>query len=93
MQKIDLIISAIEDALKDFNTDSYDNDYHGCCGADIDVGHMADCKLAQALAAARELRELEPVAMTSSKYSFECYLFDGIELPEETLLYALGDEK
>ena len=62
MQKIDLIISAIEDALKDFKTDSYDNNFHRCCGADVDVGHFADCKLAQALAAARSLRELEPVS-------------------------------
>lgn len=59
MKRLDLIISAIEDALKDFATDSYDNDYHGCCGADLEVGHTADCKLAQALAAARELRELD----------------------------------
>jgi hypothetical protein len=61
MKRLDLIISAIEDALKDFNTDSYDNDFHGCCGADVDFGHIADCKLTHALAAARELQELEPV--------------------------------
>ena len=61
MKRLDLIISAIEDSLKDFTTDSYGYDYRGCCGADLDVGHTADCKLAQALAAARELRELEPV--------------------------------
>ena len=61
MKRLDLIISAIEDALKDFKTDSYDNNFHRCCGADVDVGHFADCKLTQALAAARELRDLEPV--------------------------------
>jgi hypothetical protein len=62
MKRLDLIISAIEDALKDFKTDSYENEFHGCCGADPDVGHTTDCKLTQALAAARELRELKPVA-------------------------------
>jgi hypothetical protein len=49
--------------------------------------------LDESLAAARELREMEPVAITSSKHSFECQLFDGVELPDETLLYALMDEK
>ena len=63
MKRLDLIISAIEDALKDFATDSYGYDYYGCCGADLDVGHTADCKLAQALAAARELQELKPVGV------------------------------
>jgi len=91
MQKIDLIISAIEDALKDFNTDSYGNDYHGCCGADIDVGHTADCKLAQALAAARELREMEPVAWVykDNTVTTDPDRADGTW----TKLYDLGDEK
>jgi hypothetical protein len=71
MKRLDLIINAIEDALKDFHTDSYDNDFHGCCGADKDVGHMADCKLAQARIAARELRDMLPVAITSSNYLFD----------------------
>ena len=45
----------------------------------------------QALAAARELRDMKPVGITSEKYPHECYLFDGVVLPPETLLYALGE--
>jgi hypothetical protein len=61
MNKIDLITSAIEDSLKDYSTDQYGLDYRVCCRADIDVAHTDDCKLAQALVYARELRELKPV--------------------------------
>jgi hypothetical protein len=106
MKRLDLIISAIEDALKDFKTDSYDNDFHGCCGADLDVGHTADCKLTHALAAARELRELKPVAWKYEEYrsAFMTYRwFDEVQFvqppndPERFKnikpLYVLGDEK
>ena len=88
MKRLDLIISAIEDSLKDFTTDSYGYDYRGCCGADLDVGHTADCKLAQALAAARELRELEPVGYMDSTG----VLFNKTTHPQlNTPLYALDE--
>jgi hypothetical protein len=91
MKRLDLIISAIEDALKDFKTDSYDNDFHGCCGADVDFGHTADCKLTQALAAARELREMECVAWMwkDGTITTDPDRADGTWTP----IYALGDEK
>ena len=88
MKRLDLIIDALEDALKDFATDSYGYDYRGCCGADLDVGHTADCKLAQALAAARELRELEPVGYMDSTG----VLFNKTTHPHlHTALYALDE--
>ena len=62
MNRIDLIISAIEDSLKDYATDQYGLDYRACCGADIDVAHTDNCKLAQALVAAHELKALKLVA-------------------------------
>ena len=96
MKRLDLIISAIEDALKDFATDSYDNDYHGCCGADLDVGHTADCKLAQALTYARKLRKMEPVAVWELMEDGWDTIADSNwmeTLPVGTKLYALGDEK
>ena len=90
MKRLDLIISAIEDSLKDFTTDSYGYDYRGCCGADLDVGHTADCKLAQALAAARELRELEPVGYMDSRG----VLFNNTTHPHlHTALYALDGKQ
>ena len=45
----------------------------------------------EALAAARELRDMKPVGISSEMYPHECYLFDGVVLPPETLLYVLGD--
>jgi hypothetical protein len=106
MKRLDLIISAIEDALENFNMDSYENEFHGCCGADVDVGHTADCKLAQALDAARELRGLEPVAWEYEEYrsAFMTYRwFDKVQFVQPPNdpgrfknikpLYALGDEK
>jgi hypothetical protein len=45
----------------------------------------------QALAAARELRELTPVGMASKHIYRGAALFDGVVLPEETLLYALDE--
>ena len=97
MKRLDLIIDALEDALKDFATDSYGYDYRGCCGADLDVGHTADCKLAQALAVARELRKLKPVAWRVGSMNF--YHLDVAAAQAHskkqllTPLYALGDEK
>jgi len=61
MKRIDLIISVIEDCLTDFATDDYGNDYRPCCGVYIEGKHKDDCKLQQALAAARELKALKPV--------------------------------
>ena len=81
MKRLDLIIDALKLAYELVpRSVMYPASHH----------HM---QIAQALAEARELRELKPVAMTDKKYPFECYLFDGVELPAETLLYALGDEK
>jgi hypothetical protein len=92
MKRLDLIISAIEDALKDFKTDSYDNDFYGCCGADADVAHTADCKLTQALATARELRELKLVGVF--EYDKENNVWEGLTpCCKGVRLYALGDEK
>jgi hypothetical protein len=45
----------------------------------------------KALAAARELRELTPVGMASKHIYRGAALFDGVVLPEETLLYALDE--
>jgi hypothetical protein len=45
----------------------------------------------KALAAARELRELKPVGMASQHITNGAALFDGVVLPEETLLYALDE--
>ena len=47
----------------------------------------------KALAAARELRELTPVGMASKHIYRGAALFDGVVLPEETLLYALDEVK
>ena len=47
----------------------------------------------KALAAARELRELKPVGMASQHITNGAALFDGVVLPEETLLYALDEVK
>jgi hypothetical protein len=45
----------------------------------------------QALAAARELKALKPVGMASQHITNGAALFDGVILPEETLLYALDE--
>ena len=45
----------------------------------------------QALAAARELKALKPVGMASQHITNGAALFDGVVLPEETLLYALDE--
>jgi hypothetical protein len=47
----------------------------------------------KARAAARELRELKPVGMASKHIYRGAALFDGVVLPEETLLYALDEVK
>jgi hypothetical protein len=59
MNKIDLIIDALEESLKNYATDQYGWHYHPCCGAYLS-GHTDDCKSKNALAAARELKALEP---------------------------------
>ena len=60
MNRLDLIIDALEESLKDFATDSYGYDYRSCCGADLERGeHGDDCHLLKALTAARELKALE----------------------------------
>jgi hypothetical protein len=63
MDKIDLIIDALEDSLKDYATDQYGWGYRPCCGADLICGHTDGCKSKKALAAARELKALKPVAI------------------------------
>jgi hypothetical protein len=45
----------------------------------------------KALAAARELKALKPVGMASQHITNGAALFDGVVLPEETLLYALDE--
>ena len=47
--------------------------------------------LDEALAAARELKALKPVGMASKHIYRGAALFDGVVLPEETLLYALDE--
>jgi len=67
MNKIDIIIDALEDRVKDYCTDSYDLDYYSCCSADLDAGHTTDCTLVKALDAALELREIMQQALTVLK--------------------------
>ena len=47
--------------------------------------------LEEALAAARELKALKPVGMASQHITNGAALFDGVVLPEETLLYTLDE--
>ena len=74
MKRIDLIISVIEDCLTDFATDDYGDDYRPCCGVYINGKHKDDCKLQQALAAARELKALKPMAWLSKDNRFTTYI-------------------
>jgi hypothetical protein len=70
MQRIDLIIDALEKAKDGWQCfDEYE----------------------QALAAACELKALKPVGMASQHITNGAALFDGVVLPEETLLYALDE--
>ena len=75
MNKLDLIIDALEDRVKDFCTDSYDLDYYSCCNADLETGHTADCTLVEALAAARELRDAVAQAVLKEREAcvLECW--------------------
>jgi hypothetical protein len=61
MNRLDLIITALEDRVKDYSTDAYDLDYYSCCSADLEAGHTTDCILIKALDAARELRRLHEI--------------------------------
>jgi hypothetical protein len=45
----------------------------------------------KALAAARELKALKPVGITDKPWVHGCALFDGVDLPNDTLLYALDE--
>ena len=47
----------------------------------------------EALAAARELRELRAVGMASQHITNGVVLFDNFVFPEDTLLYALDEVK
>jgi hypothetical protein len=63
MNKSDLII----DALELYTTERVANNLgryvlHNCCGQEFNHGHYDKCLAMKALAAARELRELKPVA-------------------------------
>ena len=91
MKRIDLIISAIEDCLTDFATDDYGNEYRPCCGVDIRDKHKDDCKLQQALAAARKLKATKPVVKLIVENG--CLLFELLDkkLPVGTKLYALDE--
>ena len=68
MNKIDLIVSALED---------YE--------ANLEIRLKL---FEKALAAAKELQALKPVAITLIDGAA---LFDGVVLPDETLLYALDE--
>jgi hypothetical protein len=101
MKRLDLIISAIKDSLKDYATDSYGNEYRVCCGSEPMFGHDRNCKLTQAYAAARELRDMKPTHYVDHKnernvvhYSL-WKSFDDCGILKErytTPLYALDEE-
>ena len=84
MNKIDLIIDALEHYV---NVVVSHNDPNNIRVRVKDGGEPAR----KALAAARELRELKPVGMASQHITNGVSLFDGVALPEETLLYALDE--
>jgi hypothetical protein len=98
MNKLDLIIDALEDRVKDYSTDAYDLDYYSCCSADLDAGHAADCTLIKALDAARELRDMKPVGEIISEdlgkpfnaMQIRTHFYDFAP-PIGTKLYTLGD--
>lgn len=62
MTKIATIISALAEATQTIATDQWGVDHRVCCGGDTEFDHLSDCLWVQALTAARELRELKPVA-------------------------------
>jgi hypothetical protein len=80
MNKIDLIIDALEAGLK--LSDGFISEWN---------------QINKALAAARELKaekqEPVPVGMTYKVWTHGCALFDGIDLPNETLLYTAPPRK
>jgi hypothetical protein len=80
MNKIDLIITALEDRVKDYCTDSYDLDYYSCCSADLEAGHTTDCTLVKALDAARELRDSVEQAVLKEREACakECWVQMGL---------------
>ena len=57
MKQLDLIIEALTEACGNYSTDQYGVDYYACCGGDIEFGHLDDCIMTKALAAAKELKE------------------------------------
>jgi hypothetical protein len=57
MKQLDLIVAALKEYNQCLATDSYGVDYMACCGADLDFDHLDDCLAANALAAAKELRD------------------------------------
>lgn len=86
MNKIDLIIDALDDMLSGWK---YIRESHGDL---YGVGwYRAESKAVEALAAARSLRELEPVARVykDNTVTTDPDRADGTW----TKLYALGDEK
>ena len=89
MNRLDLIIDALEESLKDFATDCYGYYYRSCCGADLERGeHGDDCHLLKALAAARELRALKPVGYMDTRG----VLFNNTTHPHLNIaLYALDE--
>lgn len=96
MKRLDLIINALDDMLSGWK---YIRESHGdLYGVGWD---RAESKAVEALAAARELREMEPVGMRYNNFgwntrAFDEELFKRLEkYPDSTpqKLYALGDEK
>ena len=97
MSKIDLII----DALNSFTQRTVDvksGTRRMCCGDPIEEKHTQHCIGLKALAAARELKALKPVAMVDHSHPYSddsVYMIANYErsLPSGTKLYALDGEQ
>ena len=62
MNRLDLIINALESFSTNTASNEWGHDYRLCCGSPTDLSHTQHCRGLKALAAARELRALKPVA-------------------------------
>jgi hypothetical protein len=77
MDKIDLIIDALESFSTNTASNEWGHDYRLCCGSPTDLSHTQHCRGLKSLAAARELRELKPVAWVGRRTTSEGRVLDG----------------
>jgi hypothetical protein len=90
MNRLDLIIAGLTEATQARASDQYGVDYRVCCGGDTEFDHV-DCIPMQALAAARELKALKPVAYVGDLNEFDAMRLKSEGFQMHTPLYALDE--